>query len=226
MELFDEIRRSSDFIEGIDIPSEARQSFALSMFSAIEPGIGGLWYENGSEYQSYTSDTLAYCVANRYAELQSAFNSDIISSPIERRLIGSLLWMKYGPAGYATFDEYGMNMEPSLYLKPSVPVAFITPQYSVGRYRVDFLVWFVVGDLIGQIAIECDGHDFHEKTKEQAAKDKRRDRDLLASDIPVMRFTGSEIFRDPHGCAKQVEYVVSTMIQKSIAKVAGQKEIA
>lgn len=45
------------------------------------------------------------------------------------------------------------------------------------------------------LAIECDGHDFHEKTKEQARRDKSRDRLLMANGIHTIRFTGSEVFR-------------------------------
>jgi very-short-patch-repair endonuclease len=226
MDLYQAIRQSSDFIEGIEIPDEARHSFALSFFAAVERGIGGLWFEPGSAEQRFTADDIAYCVATRYAEMQAAFNGNLINSPIERRLFGSLLWMNFGSAGYARLDEHAMNIEPTLYLKPEQPVVYITPQYSVDRYRVDFLVWFVVGESIGKVAIECDGHDFHEKTKEQAAKDKRRDRDLLASEIPVMRFTGSEIFRDSHGCAKQVESVVAAMIEKLAANSLSHKEAA
>lgn len=45
------------------------------------------------------------------------------------------------------------------------------------------------------LAVECDGHDFHEKTKEQARRDKSRDRILISHGIHTIRFTGSEIFR-------------------------------
>src|SRR5687768_2589162 len=45
----------------------------------------------------------------------------------------------------------------------------IVPQYSVGNYRVDFLVTFTPGtEPTVRVVVECDGHDFHEKTKEQA----------------------------------------------------------
>ena len=43
------------------------------------------------------------------------------------------------------------------------------------------------------IVVELDGHDFHEKTKEQAQKDKDRDRSLTRAGYKIMRFTGSEI---------------------------------
>lgn len=60
------------------------------------------------------------------------------------------------------------------------------------------------------IAVFCDGHDFHERTKEQAARDRKIDRDLQFADIPVLRFTGSEIHHDAHGCA----YAVARMVWK------------
>ena len=45
--------------------------------------------------------------------------------------------------------------------------------------------------------MELDGHDFHEKTKEQASGDKRRDRYLAALGWTVLRFSGSDVYRDP-----------------------------
>ena len=44
--------------------------------------------------------------------------------------------------------------------------------------------------------IETDGHEFHEKTKEQAAKDKKRDRFLITKCDRLLHFTGSEIWND------------------------------
>ena len=73
----------------------------------------------------------------------------------------------------------------------------IFPQYRIGRYRVDFLV--KIGDL-SKIIIECDGHNFHEKTKEQAQNDKRRDRELQSLGFKVFRFTGSEIWNSIGDC--------------------------
>ncbi len=85
-------------------------------------------------------------------------------------------------------------------------------QYKVsapgGEYRVDFAM--LCGD--AKVAVECDGHDFHERTKEQARRDKKRDRDLTAAGWTVVRFAGSEIWRDPYGCARQA---MSIMFAKS-----------
>lgn len=76
-------------------------------------------------------------------------------------------------------------------------------------YRVDFLIIAArpTTELMkfdtSRWVIECDGHDYHEKTKEQAKRDKSRDRHMMMAGITVQRFTGSEIWADPFSCAVQ-----------------------
>lgn len=83
-------------------------------------------------------------------------------------------------------------------------------QKQVGDWRVDFFIhyydWGYPNKPAGwaTLIVECDGHDFHERTKEQAARDRSRDRRAQHDGIPVLRFTGSELWRDPIGCAEQV----------------------
>lgn len=91
-------------------------------------------------------------------------------------------------------------------------------QVQIDAYRVDFVVnaWTygrVWGGADGpvegnerwrKLVVECDGHDYHERTKEQAARDRSRDRALTAAGYDVFRFTGSELWRDPWACADQV----------------------
>lgn len=72
------------------------------------------------------------------------------------------------------------------------------------KIRVDFLLVPYTEDDCPQIVIECDGHDYHERTKEQAAKDRSRDRLLRRNGYEVMRFTGSEIYQKPYRCASEV----------------------
>lgn len=83
-------------------------------------------------------------------------------------------------------------------------------QVAVGPYRVDFLLGakLVSSDELVLYAIECDGHEFHERTKEQAAHDRARDRALLAAGIKTIRFTGSEIWADPMKCADAVHDII------------------
>lgn len=105
----------------------------------------------------------------------------------------------------------------------------IQPQKRIGPYRADFAISHLVreGDTgsdgcysmdelphvyHAQLVVECDGHDFHEKTKEQAARDKRRDRVFLQNGWPVARFTGSEIKNDPGRCAEEVIQILNAMV--------------
>ena len=84
--------------------------------------------------------------------------------------------------------------------------AFLYVQAPVLEYRVDFLISFRFDQdcSLHLIVVECDGHAFHERTKEQAARDKKRDRDMTSAGFKVLRFTGSEIYRDPETCAREV----------------------
>jgi very-short-patch-repair endonuclease len=52
--------------------------------------------------------------------------------------------------------------------------------------------------------VECDGHDFHEKTKDQARRDKQRDRFFQSKGYKVLRYAGSEIWADPEKCADEI----------------------
>jgi very-short-patch-repair endonuclease len=85
-------------------------------------------------------------------------------------------------------------------------VLFIWRQVPVIDWPVDFLIGVTIpGETkIKWLVIECDGHDYHERTKEQAARDRSRDRALQSRGYTMFRFTGSEIFRDPVRCAEQV----------------------
>jgi very-short-patch-repair endonuclease len=82
------------------------------------------------------------------------------------------------------------------------------------EYRVDFFLAVKhKGEYKGFI-VECDGHDFHERTKEQAKKDKQRDRDLTKAGFTVIRFTGSEIYESPFVCAFEVVNIIINSLKK------------
>jgi very-short-patch-repair endonuclease len=83
---------------------------------------------------------------------------------------------------------------------------FIFPQEYIENYRVDFLIKFPEHKE-RQIIIECDGHDFHEKTKEQARHDKERDRYFVSNGYEVYHYTGSEIYNDFDDIEKQLEEI-------------------
>jgi very-short-patch-repair endonuclease len=95
---------------------------------------------------------------------------------------------------------------------------FVLSQKKIGAYTVDFYLFAKTacsGPL--RIVIECDGHDFHERTKQQAAHDRRKDRWLQSQGFIVMRYTGSEIWADAVGCARQVAKLASDRIFSLVA---------
>lgn len=68
-------------------------------------------------------------------------------------------------------------------------------QQSIDKYRVDMLIeWYAKhGSEHLKFAVECDGHIFHERTKEQAKRDKAKDRFLQSQGWYIFRVTGAEI---------------------------------
>lgn len=71
-------------------------------------------------------------------------------------------------------------------------------------FRVDFLVIIKIKGKFIRVIVECDGHEFHEKTREQAIRDKRRGRLLILEGYIVLNYTGSEIWSNPFKCAREV----------------------
>ena len=103
------------------------------------------------------------------------------------------------------------------YAKIDPSKMYFCAQVTIVGYRVDFVL---VEAASGQddpsvFAIECDGHDFHEKTKEQVRKDKARDRALVAAGCYVLRFSGSEIWANPVACVDQVLDLVAAKYHQS-----------
>ena len=63
-----------------------------------------------------------------------------------------------------------------------------------------------------KFAVECDGHEFHEKTKEQVRNDRKRERFLMKNGYTVIRFAGSEIYDDAQKCALEVWEIIKKRI--------------
>lgn len=147
------------------------------------------WQEHWDSYDRRVKDLISELIEHKLIQLFC--HIDYCESPIEQLLYIALL----------EISEVRINFQ-----------HIILPQEKVNcgdnNYRVDFLI--LIGDYIYnrdkciKLVIECDGHPFHEKTKAQAARDKQRDRNLIAAGYQVMHFTGSEIWQDPFKCAHEV----------------------
>lgn len=123
-------------------------------------------------------------------------------TPIEQLFFAALMAVSASPdQGYPRILLTRAGFEPDTSIDDYI---FVQRQVTVNDWRVDFLIHAKSSrGRIDQLVVECDGHDFHERTKEQAARDRSRDRALQASGITVFRFTGAEIWRDPWKCAEQ-----------------------
>ena len=122
------------------------------------------------------------------------------------------------------FDKWKVNN-----LDKNTENIYLEPQYDFNeigkRYRLDFFIEYTTlqGDTIDNlneycstVVVECDGHQFHERTKEQVKRGNQRDYDLKMSGYDVIHFSGSELYNNPQECVqKVVEYLRKT---KTISK--------
>jgi very-short-patch-repair endonuclease len=150
-------------------------------------------------------------------------------SPIEREFAAGVVelgLMQFVPKFELTYEE--VRIEAPKLLGPrgqfdSVGVV-VFPQVQIAKFTVDFLAmfWNHRRNFIMPIAIECDGHDFHERTPQQAWHDKRRDRFFALNSIFVLRFTGREIRRDPVECARELYRATFFIADGPSAQVRGE----
>lgn len=212
MPLYERLRRQSEpaRFDEFDVPKEARSTFYGAMGAWIEGGEHGFYMEPESRDGHCNPEEFVETIAMRLSALSSLYNGDEIQSPIESMMAGALVWLEMDWAGFPSHDMTTGPKDPFFCDERAENLEFwITPQAAIDGCRVDFLLWFKRHLHVAGIAIECDGHAFHEKTKEQAARDKDRDRRILVAGFPVMRFTGSEIYRDVHRCVEQVQSALS-----------------
>jgi very-short-patch-repair endonuclease len=143
----------------------------------------------------------------------------LTESPIERRMLLALLKHSFNQLTqcrvvHPSAGPIGVVAYPIDYHDEEL---LIRPQESIGKYRVDFLLTWRSKEILPRsddkfdfvnteikVIVECDGHEFHEKTKEQASRDKKRDRDLQTMGYYVFRYSGSDIYRKSDEYAQEV----------------------
>jgi very-short-patch-repair endonuclease len=151
----------------------------------------------------------AEAVAVRYEENLLCL-TDQCESPIEQILLAAM----FVDHDCMEFDVVFLGKdEPNIRFHRDETI-YVYQQAKVGEYRADFLIHDCsVPAEIQQsrwMIVECDGHDFHERTKEQARRDKKRDRFFQSLGFKVLRFTGSEIWADAIKCAEEVYSQLAT----------------
>ncbi len=138
-------------------------------------------------------------LARRQAEAESLHDglARRCHSPIENLFLTAFYFTSQELGGFL-FDEPPLDgpLEHAFF--------FVKPQEPIDEYRADFVIGLYQYPARTRIVVECDGHDFHERTKEQAAHDRKRDRAFQAKGFVVFRFTGSELYRNAFKCADEV----------------------
>ena len=170
-----------------------------------------------AEFEEYCSERrvqLAMELRNLGALLERC------ESPLEQRFLVGALRKFQARAYIGTSPGPGDWKGPSLWGSFHDPdlerfAVRIWPQKMIRslekNYRADFVFRVICWEMEAggyeeycRIVVEVDGHDFHEKTKQQAQRDKARDRHIIAAGFPVLRFTGSEVYRNAEGVVEEI----------------------
>jgi hypothetical protein len=127
---------------------------------------------------------------------------DRCESPIERSYLAALADLALSR------NAFKQDLSPEAIL-PISGAAELWQQYKLNdlRVRLDFAI---VGPGV-RLAIELDGHNYHERTPEQATRDRSRDRALTSQGWTTIRFTGREVHADARACARQTLEIVETI---------------
>jgi hypothetical protein len=172
-----------------------KRTFEFKPSDFLSSDTGRQGFHVAASFVPYLQDIAAW-VISQYPDLES---------PIERMLIAAIrvqAVLAFGRGHVGVVSGENIFSEPGCAF-----VIYGQKPITVGglSWRPDFTV-FHVGDsgLNPVMVIECDGHEYHERTKDQAQRDRSRDRTLQEHDLVAYRFTGSEIFNDAAGCAAQV----------------------
>lgn len=116
---------------------------------------------------------------------------DYINSPIEKIFLTAFL-------------IYSMEKNKDIFIEPQTEIECNNKKYIVDfeirydemcnpNFKKDF-----------NLIIECDGYDFHQKTKKQVEYDNNREYDLKLQGYQILRFSGSEIYNEPMKCIEKV----------------------
>ena len=149
-----------------------------------------------------------------------------MTSPVEQ-----LFWVEYSRRKQAP-------LRPVISVPNEAPLPFdLLPQFNdpelTGPYRLDFgcnvfgplyshallffddaLIRSAMQDVkVPRVAIELDGHAWHEKSPDQVQRDKERERFLVSKGWTLIRFSGREIINNAGGKFYELTQIVKPMFE-------------
>lgn len=152
------------------------------------------------DIRNYLVDEVSLHLFALSADAKMVFEESLIDceSPIEQLLSLAL---------------ENLNIKNIYKFNPFIDVVEIEKQKEIQcenkKYRVDFYIPVIYKNQENKsFIIECDGYEFHQKTKEQVERDNTRMRDLQKQGYEVIRFSGTEIWHRPHKCATDILNII------------------
>jgi very-short-patch-repair endonuclease len=144
--------------------------------------------------------------------------SAVCESPVELALafaVGFVGRQQGGAVLYDFGDTVVGDAEGNMTLR-------IKPQARIAEFRIDLLLTMQsitegpdgLSVVTKQLALEADGAEFHDRTQEQAIRDRKRDRQLQSQGLSVFRFAGGEVWRDVFGCARETVGFLKTALER------------
>ena len=139
---------------------------------------------------------------------RAMFADESIQSPIEKIFI----------TAFELYTELENKKKIYLFEQEKIQIKNKT-YYADFMFKADdYLSGLILGDKIKnfdyKLIIECDGHDFHEKTKEQVKHDNEREYDLKMAGYEILRFSGSQIYNEPLKCARDTYNYILKKIEE------------
>jgi very-short-patch-repair endonuclease len=131
---------------------------------------------------------------------------DRCQSPLEHAfLIGAACSTdyKYGKYGFLSWNQL---------LTPDI----FDAQYVFRNYRLDFAIQHKEKGI--KIAVELDGHTYHERTVEQAVNDRSRDRELALHGWKVIRFHRKELETNLRKCVADTAFLYASCLDPDLPR--------
>lgn len=104
---------------------------------------------------------------------------------------------KYEEGDYEIFEYHRLIVDNFIWNSYHLSLQAKFPNYKVDgkSIRTDILIWCPGNEKI-KLIVECDGYQYH-NSKESFVRDRKRDRLLKSKGYDVIRFSGSEIYKNP-----------------------------
>lgn len=165
------------------------------------------------------TDDFYYDIDNREEDIRTYLVREVslhltaLSSDAEMVLEESLIDCESPIEQLLSMALENLNLTNIYKFNPFIDIIDIGKQKDIDcgdkKYRVDFLIPVkYVNQENKYFVIECDGHEFHQKTKEQVEKDNIRMRKLQEYGYELIRFSGTEIWHRPYKCAEEILKII------------------